>query len=419
MAYTDDLTALQTYLTSNLDPESDAVVFLYRLAVEISSILSDTNTLASLINSINTEKATGNNQTTLINRLTSINTTVSDNINGTIADLITSSNSITTELQTGLLKTAVDNVLTEVQTGNIKLNLDSLVTSLDNNNTSLGAISTQLDSVIANQSTGGQDSLIGLDPNAGINDTLLLLITDIRNNIGNVGANGASGGTNIILTDQLLVAEPTIRNVILGSANTEYSVVLPAGTRRFSIKSRLNTGDPAGLIRYSYTTGVVANSTPVGDDGFYTIGDFVEDTEDSLNLTSPLTIYFGSDVAGVVVTIKYWGPSTASSSVPPSVPLVRNINMVNADTEYLWEFPMETKRFAIKVRGNTGDNTGLVRLAYVAGVVATGAPVGNQSYLVLQPDGELLENALGLGSTFRVYFASSVANIALTIEYWT
>jgi hypothetical protein len=51
------------------------------------------------------------------------------------------------------------------------------------------------------------------------------------------------------------VAVPTIYNVTLTNANTEYSQVLPAGTTNFDIQARTDVA-----VRFAFTAGKVAGS---------------------------------------------------------------------------------------------------------------------------------------------------------------
>ena len=87
---------------------------------------------------------------------------------------------------------------------------------------------------------------------------------------------------------------PTIYNVTLTSANTEYSQVLPANTREFRFRCRTLFD-----VRYAYVTGKVAAPTapyltlPAGFDYF----------SDYNNLSS-ITLYFASSTAGTIVELE-------------------------------------------------------------------------------------------------------------------
>ena len=89
---------------------------------------------------------------------------------------------------------------------------------------------------------------------------------------------------------------PTVYNLTLTNANTEYSQALPANTREFRFRCRTLYD-----IRYAYVTGKVATPTapyltlPVGMDYF----------SDYNNLSSQ-TLYFASSTAGVILEIECW-----------------------------------------------------------------------------------------------------------------
>jgi hypothetical protein len=89
---------------------------------------------------------------------------------------------------------------------------------------------------------------------------------------------------------------PTVYNLTLTLANTEYSQALPANTREFRFRCRTLYD-----VRFSYETGKVATPTapyltlPMGSDYW----------SDWCNL-STTTIYFASSTAGVVIEIECW-----------------------------------------------------------------------------------------------------------------
>lgn len=405
MAYSDDILALQTYLSGNvvLDSTSDQVVVLYRLLLQITEVLNKVTIITSATTNLDTNKATSGNQTTQINRLTEIDNAV-DQLVLDLASVTTNTQDISTELQTGSIKTVVDDLLLELQDGLIKLNTDSYVTQLTTIADSLNVV---------------QNKLYGLHPTDGINASIINLLTDIRNKLV-VELVDKPTELKLVLTDQILVSNPVIRTVPLYTPNVAYSIVLPVGTRRFSIKSRLDTGngDANGIIRYAYIPGIVENATPIGDDTYYTVGQYVEDSEENLVLTEPLTIYFASDTPDVVVSVKYWGESTLQTSSPRTAPHLKHLDLVNIDTEYVYQIPTGTKKFTIKSRENTNDNNGIVRIAYQTGIVANAIPVDGNSYTTIQPGIELEESNVVLETPLNVYLATDTANLPLTIEYW-
>jgi len=90
---------------------------------------------------------------------------------------------------------------------------------------------------------------------------------------------------------------PTIYNVVMTNADTEYSQALPAGTKKFSLKMRqIDTA-----FRIAYVAGKVAAPT----EPYYTIPITGEYYEDKLNLAA-VTIYFACASAGKTIEITVW-----------------------------------------------------------------------------------------------------------------
>jgi len=103
---------------------------------------------------------------------------------------------------------------------------------------------------------------------------------------------GAATATN----QQPPSTTPTVYNLTLTNANTEYSQALPANTREFRFRCR-TTYD----IRFAWVTGKVATPTepyltlPAGSD-YYS----------DWNKLANQTLYLASSTAGVVVEIECW-----------------------------------------------------------------------------------------------------------------
>jgi hypothetical protein len=89
---------------------------------------------------------------------------------------------------------------------------------------------------------------------------------------------------------------PTLYNVTMTNANTEYSQALPAKTKRFSIKTRDGTA-----FRTAFVAGKVAAPTAP----YETVPANWEYYEDLLYVTG-LTLYFGCAAAGKIVEITVW-----------------------------------------------------------------------------------------------------------------
>ena len=103
---------------------------------------------------------------------------------------------------------------------------------------------------------------------------------------------GASSVTDVV------TATPTVYNVTLTVADTEYSQAMPANCRGFEFQARTNVA-----VRWQVVTGKVAASVAPYDTlkaGCYYF------SYDLNQGASPSTLYFGSAIAGTVVEIKAW-----------------------------------------------------------------------------------------------------------------
>ena len=89
----------------------------------------------------------------------------------------------------------------------------------------------------------------------------------------------------------------TIYNVVLTSADTEYSQVLPIYTKKITIQARTSV-----VVRGAYEVGKVATPTAP----YLTIKAGASYWEDSLTLPTLTTIYLASSSAGTVVEIMCW-----------------------------------------------------------------------------------------------------------------
>jgi hypothetical protein len=94
----------------------------------------------------------------------------------------------------------------------------------------------------------------------------------------------------------LKAGTPTIYNVTLTSANTEYSQVLPANTKRFSVHLR-----DYATFRVAYVTGKVAAPTAP----YLTIAANGELYNEGLDVSSK-TLYLASPSAGKTAEIEVW-----------------------------------------------------------------------------------------------------------------
>ncbi len=111
-----------------------------------------------------------------------------------------------------------------------------------------------------------------------------------------INPDGSDIGSTISASQQPPSTTPTVYNLTLTSANTEYSQALPANTREFRFRCRTIFD-----VRYAYVTGKVATPTspyltlPAGSDFW----------SDWTNLPST-TLYFASSTAGVIMEIEAW-----------------------------------------------------------------------------------------------------------------
>lgn len=103
-------------------------------------------------------------------------------------------------------------------------------------------------------------------------------------------------GAAIAANQQAAATGATIFNVTMTNADEEYSQVLPANTRRFSLQC-LTDFD----VRFAFETGKVA--TPTAPYGLVRAG--MNYYEEQLNLAA-VTLYFGSPDAGKVAEVICW-----------------------------------------------------------------------------------------------------------------
>lgn len=96
-----------------------------------------------------------------------------------------------------------------------------------------------------------------------------------------------------------VVGIPTIQNVTMTLADTEYYADIPAGTFRFSLQTRDGTA-----FRIAFATGKVATPTEpyitIREGGAYNSPDAIQIS------SSDLRIYFGCDSASKVIELITW-----------------------------------------------------------------------------------------------------------------
>lgn len=100
-----------------------------------------------------------------------------------------------------------------------------------------------------------------------------------------------SGDVNVSNPVVEYATTPTLYNLTLALANTEYSQALPAGTKKFTCKAR------GGQIKLCFTSGQSGTTYILLNDGQA----YYED-----NLKANITIYAQSPTAGTILEIVAW-----------------------------------------------------------------------------------------------------------------
>jgi hypothetical protein len=101
----------------------------------------------------------------------------------------------------------------------------------------------------------------------------------------------ASGGGSLSVEG---VATPTIINLEMTLADTEYNVIIPEEAKRFYLRTRQGC-----LLRVAYASGETASN-------YVTIQYGAGYSEEGLSLTGALTLYLRGNKAAVVIEIVYW-----------------------------------------------------------------------------------------------------------------
>lgn len=117
-------------------------------------------------------------------------------------------------------------------------------------------------------------------------------LTTLEQDVAAIKANAASFGTP--------KETPTVYNVTCTEADTEYSQLLPDGTKGYSVS--IQDGSADKNFRIAWVTGKVA--APTAPYRKYAAN--VEAYDDGLNLQGK-TLYIASSEAGKVAQIEVWG----------------------------------------------------------------------------------------------------------------
>lgn len=106
------------------------------------------------------------------------------------------------------------------------------------------------------------------------------------------------------------------------------------------------------------------------------------------------------------------------SAAKAKTPFIKQLNLWEKDTQYIFTFPIETKKFSVRNRGFANDPLGTIRYAYVQNLVALPTYGDTDSFGVLNPTDVLIEENINFTQETTMYFASDFDNVPLTIEYW-
>ncbi|MBA7493937.1 hypothetical protein ES702_04503 [subsurface metagenome] len=110
------------------------------------------------------------------------------------------------------------------------------------------------------------------------------------------------------------------------------------------------------------------------------------------------------------VALKDSAGTTIDPQSEATTPMIYNVEMTDADTEYSQALPAGTKRFCIQMR----ENDTAFRIAYETGKVA--APT--EPYYTIQSGKENYEDNLKLAAT-TIYFGCGAAGKNIEITAWT
>ena len=97
-----------------------------------------------------------------------------------------------------------------------------------------------------------------------------------------------------------VISTPKLEVEAVTSADTEYSMTMPVGTKQFSLQVR--DGDAADGFRVAFDTGKVAS--PV--EPYMGLNAGEQYYEENINLQSATIIYFAHSVGSVVVELLTW-----------------------------------------------------------------------------------------------------------------
>lgn len=102
-------------------------------------------------------------------------------------------------------------------------------------------------------------------------------------------------------------------------------------------------------------------------------------------------------------------------------PVIKNIHLPLANSEYYFDFPVGTKRYAVKARGGPSDPaTPTLRFAFQAAIVGTPTTLpGDNGYDTISYDAEESDQNIYLTAPLRMYLATDTPDTYVVIKYWS
>lgn len=100
--------------------------------------------------------------------------------------------------------------------------------------------------------------------------------------------------------------------------------------------------------------------------------------------------------------------ATVSGAADARSPFIFRIAMPSADTEYEFQFPLNTDQFILRPL----KNKGLVKFSYIIGET-------NTAYDIIKPGNTLPKTDLKLSGTTKIFFQSPIPNNTMLIQVWT
>ena len=214
--------------------------------------------------------------------------------------------------KTGQLDTVV------THTGNTKAAIDLLKQSVDGISAArIDLILTALANVVTASNSSATATTASSQNIGSIKTTTdgftgpLALIKDYTIALASVNTNLVSVKSSI---DSLLAATTpsgaqSLTGLTIAAANTQYSVTIPAGTKRleFGCRADSSRNDAIADVRWSWATNEVAaaaNGIPTGTGYTVLSRGFTE--AQNINLTADRLLYFSSAAAGVALSIRRW-----------------------------------------------------------------------------------------------------------------